>query len=185
VIFLLRLLLIRYISPQYTDPIQARVILEADPSLNHELSPLLGHTDFVSVARQIAFKDALDDRIVTSMQTISGTGANHIIARFLSDNLQPKAVWLSDPTWDNHPKIWRHTNPSIEQRLYPYYDYKTAALDSEGMLSTLEEHASKGDVIILQACAHNPTGLDPSRENWEAIAEICERKGIFPIFDSA
>ncbi|KIM92880.1 hypothetical protein OIDMADRAFT_173656 [Oidiodendron maius Zn] len=164
---------------------KAKEILQADQNLNHDISPQMGYPDLVSVARQMTFKDTLDSRTVTSMQTISGTGANHFIARFLSDTLQPKTVWLSDPTWDNHPKIWRHTNPATEQRLYPYYDYKTSTLDIEGMLSTLREKASRGDVIILQACAHNPTGLDPSRENWEAIAEVCEEKEIFPIFDSA
>ena len=156
-----------------------------DQNLNHDISPMMGHPDLVSVARQITFKDTLNSRIITSMQTISGTGANHFIAHLLSDSLQPKTVWLSDPTWENHPKIWTYVNSAIEQRLYPYYDYKTSTLDSGGMISTLKEKASRGDVIILQACAHNPTGLDPSRENWEAIAEVCEEKGIFPVLDSA
>jgi len=119
------------------------------------------------------------------MQTIAGTGANYLIARFLSCVAQPKTVWQSNPTWENHPKIWRHTNPAMEQRLYPYYDYKTSTLDIEGMISTMKEQASRGDVIVLQACAHNPTGLDPSREQWEAIANVCEEKGLFPILDSA
>lgn len=119
------------------------------------------------------------------MQTISGTGANHFIARFVSDILKPKTIWMSNPTWDNHKEIWRLVNPSIEQHFYPYYNYKNSTLDIEGLISTLREQASEGDAIILQASAHNPTGLDPSRENWEAIADVCEEKGLFPIFDSA
>lgn len=145
----------------------------------------MGHPDFVSVARQITFKDTLESRVIASMQTISGTGALHFIARLLSDVVQPKTIWFSNPTWENHPKIWSHVNAGIEQRFYPYYDDKTSTLDIEGMISTLKEQASKGDVILLQACAHNPTGLDPSREQWEAIAAVCGEKGLFPIFDSA
>ena len=121
---------------------------------------------------------------MASLQTISGTGANHFIAQFLSDCLQPKAVWISDPTWDNHKEIWRLVNPSIKRRLYPYYDYKSCGIDS-GMISTLKKQASRGDVVILHACAHNPTGVDPSKELWEAIANVCQEKGLFPIFDMA
>lgn len=170
---------------QDTDPPQAREILLSDQNLKHDISPQMGHPDLVSAARQITFKDTLDSRIVTSMQTVSGTGANHFIARFLSDVMLPKTVWLPNPTWDNHPKIWTYVNPAIEQRLYPYFDYKTSTLDCDGMVSTLREQASKGDVIILQACAHNPTGLDPSRAAWETIAQVCEEKGLFIILDSA
>ncbi|KKO98974.1 aspartate aminotransferase [Trichoderma harzianum] len=164
---------------------KAREVLQADPHLNHDISPQMGYPDLVSVARQITFGDTLGSRSITSMQTIAGTGANYMIARFLTYVAQPKTVWLSNPTWENHPKIWRHTNPAIEQRLYPYYDYKTSTLDIKGMISTLKEQASRGDVIVLQACAHNPTGLDPSREQWESIANVCEEKGLFPILDSA
>lgn len=139
----------------------------------------------VSAARQITFRDTLSTRVIASMQTIAGTGANHFIAQFLSETIQPKTVWLSDPSWENHPKIWAHVSSAIKQRTYPYYNDRTSTLDIEGMISTLRMDGSKGDVIVLQACAHNPTGLDPSRESWERIGQICEEKGIFPIFDSA
>lgn len=126
----------------------------------------------------------MEDRTV-SIQTISGTGANHFVARFLSDIIKPKTVWLSNPTWVNHTEIWRHVDPAIKQQFYPYYDDDTSTLDFEGLISTLREQASRGDVVILQACAHNPTGLDPSNEQWEAIAGVCEEKGVFPVFDLA
>lgn len=122
------------------------------------------------------------------MQTISGTGANHFIARLLSSQqaCRPRAVWIPDPTWDNHKEIWRHAaGSSVEQRLYPYYDRRTAAIDRDAMISTLRAQAVKGDAIILHACAHNPTGVDPSRELWEEIATVCEEKGLFPVFDLA
>lgn len=53
------------------------------------------------------------------------------------------------------------------------------------MIATLERDSQPGDVVILQACAHNPTGLDPNKEQWVVIADVCERKKLFPFFDSA
>ena len=119
------------------------------------------------------------------MQTISGTGANHLVARFLSDTVRPKTVWLSNLTWENHGGVWNHVNPNITQKTYPYFNSATNSLDGKGMISTLREQGNEGDAVILQACAHNPTGIDPSRDLWEEIAQVCEEKGLFPIFDSA
>lgn len=160
-------------------------MLLANPGLKHDISPLTGHPAFVSAAQRIAFQDTLETRKITSMQTIAGTGANHIIAQLLSDVATPKTVWLSDPSWENHTKIWTHVNPSIEQRFYPYYDTKTFTLNDEGILATLNNHAKKGDVVVLQACAHNPTGVDPSQEFWKKMAKLCHEKEIFPVFDLA
>ena len=164
---------------------QARAQLEADPSFNHDVQPQLGCPPFISAARELAFGDAAKCRAVTSIQTIAGTGANHFVAKFVSDVLQPQNVWFSNPTWENHSSIWTHVNPSIRQRHYPYYDFQRSALDIEGLLSALRNNASRNDAIVLHACAHNPTGLDPTREQWEAIAAVCDEKGIFPIFDMA
>ncbi|OAA66679.1 aspartate aminotransferase [Niveomyces insectorum RCEF 264] len=164
---------------------RARTILATDPNLKHDILPQLGHAGFIAVARELSFGETLDGRVVTSIQTIAGTGANHFIARFASDHLHPKSVWFPDPTWDNHPEIWKIVNPTIKQHYYPYANLETFTIDIRGLVTTLREKASKGDAVVLQACAHNPTGLDPSKEQWEAIANVCEEKGLFPIFDSA
>ncbi|KAI1133461.1 aspartate aminotransferase-like protein [Nemania abortiva] len=164
---------------------KAREILLADPNFSHDVLPQLGYPEFVSVARQITFGDTLNARAIASIQTIAGTGANQFFARLVSDTLRPATVWLSDPSWENHTKIWAHVNANIQQRWYPYYCYDTSTLDIEGMISTLKDQAETGDVLILQACAHNPTGLDPSREQWRRIAEVCEEKKLFPLLDSA
>ena len=73
----------------------------------------------------------------------------------------------------------------IERKEYPYYHQPTRSLDFEGMMATLNEQGQQGDVILLHACAHNPTGIDPTRNQWREIASLCERKGLFPFFDSA
>ncbi|KAF2136658.1 uncharacterized protein K452DRAFT_292253 [Aplosporella prunicola CBS 121167] len=146
-----------------------------------------GFPPFVAHAQALVFGEetpVLAPRIA-SVQTISGTGACHVGARFLTDTLGAKRVWFPDPTWGNHHLIWTMAAGHVEQKLHPYYNPKTRSLDFEGMMATLRAEGQKGDIIVLHACAHNPTGLDPTKEQWQQIADVCEDKGIFPFFDSA
>jgi aspartate aminotransferase len=124
------------------------------------------------------------DRVAT-IQTVSGTGANHLGARFLSFNLQPRTVWISDPSWILHGGVWEAVAPSVERRFYPYYDTKAHSIDFAGMIACLRSEAQFNDVVILHGCAHNPTGLDLSRDQWIQVADLCEKKSLFPFFDIA
>ncbi|EFW21960.1 hypothetical protein D8B26_002061 [Coccidioides posadasii str. Silveira] len=170
-----------------------------DPTFDHEYLPIAGYPPFIELSRDLVFGGAdspVDKDQIASLQTVSGTGANHIGARFLADFLPPlvhgkkRKVWISDPTWVNHHLIWElvssgTTGSPVERRTYPYYHAPTRTLDFDGMINVLEKDASKGDVVLLHACAHNPTGIDPTRAQWHKIADLCERKGLFPFFDSA
>lgn len=161
--------------------------IAADAATNHEYLPMEGLAPFVSAARDLLFGNP-DPKLaarIGSLQTISGTGAVHLGARFLADSLQPKRIWVSDPTWANHHAILDVAAANVEQKLYPYYDSKTCSLNFKGMMHTLETEAQEGDLVLLHACAHNPTGIDPSKEQWKQIADLCERKRLFPFFDSA
>jgi aspartate aminotransferase len=160
--------------------------LLADPTKNHEHLPLLGHPQLLNEAQNLIF-DAPPAQAATiaSIQTIAGTGANHLGALFLVKACRPRAVWISNPSWINHTEIWRMIDDGIERRLYPYFDANSYTVDFDGMLSTLSSETSEGDVIILHGCAHNPTGLDPSRDQWMQIAALCEQKRLFPFFDVA
>ncbi|KAJ6179878.1 hypothetical protein N7519_010339 [Penicillium mononematosum] len=120
---------------------------------------------------------------IGSVQTVAGTGANHLGALFLAHHMKPPTVWLSNPSWANHQTIWELAG--VPRKTYPYYHAATRSFDFEGMMSSLESEAQEGDVVLLHACAHNPTGLDPNKEQWVAIADLCERKKLFPFFDSA
>lgn len=114
---------------------------------------------------------------------MSGTGANSLGAKFLAEALKPSAVWLSNPTWVNHANIWNLQKVPV--KYYPYWNSERKALDFENMVQTLIADASPGDVIVLHACAHNPTGVDPTKAQWKRIADICETQGLFPFFDCA
>jgi aspartate/tyrosine/aromatic aminotransferase len=138
----------------------------------------------VSLARELALGNAGSKENVVSVQSISGTGANHLGALFLAGQLKPRNVWISDPTWGNHHLLWSVAAPNVARKTYPYFDAATGLLDFKGMISALET-AEENDVILLHACAHNPTGIDPTREQWKAIAEVCKRRRLFVFFDSA
>lgn len=126
-----------------------------------------------------------DDRTIASIQTIAGTGANHLGSLLLARVSRPKAVWISDPSWINHQEIWNLVDSSIELQTYPYFDPQSFSIDFEATISTLRLRALEGDVVVLHGCAHNPTGLDFTKDQWKAIAEVCEEKGLVPFFDLA
>jgi aspartate aminotransferase len=170
---------------------KATALLLNDETIDHEYLPILGLPEYTSAAAKLilgADSPALETGAglrTVSAQTISGTGANHLGALFLSRfyhfNGQPK-VYLSNPTWANHHAIFR--NVGIEPVDYAYYDPKTIGLDYQGLLRDLEG-APDRSVFLLHACAHNPTGVDPTEEQWKAIAEAIERKGHYSFFDCA
>ncbi|GAB1737626.1 hypothetical protein NU219Hw_g1932t1 [Hortaea werneckii] len=96
-----------------------------------------------------------------------------------------RTVWISDPSWINHQEIWKLADSCIQRRTYPYFDADTFRVNFEATLSTLEKYAVKGDVVILHGCAHNPTGVDFTKPQWQEIAAVCDRKRLIPFFDLA
>ncbi|KAL1638956.1 Aspartate aminotransferase, cytoplasmic [Diplodia intermedia] len=167
---------------------KADEILRNDPELNHEYLPIAGLPQFTSASQKLilgADSPAIAEKRVTSLQTISGTGAVHLGALFLARFYNKKAdktVYFSNPTWANHNQIF--TNVAFPVKTYPYFSTKTRGLDFDGMLSTIKG-APEGSIILLHACAHNPTGVDPTQEQWKAIAEVIREKNHFPFFDCA
>jgi aspartate aminotransferase len=164
---------------------EARIFAAAEPT-RHEYTSMIGDLTFLQLAQNLIFelpKDDTEKRArIASVQTISGTGANHIGALFFQTYLKPRQVWVADPTWVAHTGIWMAVGASV--RVYPYYDATTRSLNFENMVRVLNE-AQEGDVVVLQASAHNPTGLDPTKEQWKEIARCCQNRGLVPLFDCA
>jgi len=168
---------------------KATAMLLGDPALDHEYLPITGLPEFTSAAAKLilgAESDALKEGRVVSVQTISGTGANHLGALFLSRFYEwegaEKQVWLSNPTWANHFAIFR--NVSITPLEYPYFAPRTISLDIEGFLGSLKT-ANSRSVFLLHACAHNPTGIDPTKEQWGLIADVMLERKHYAFFDCA
>nr|QKY14843.1 aspartate aminotransferase (AATC) [Polytomella parva] len=116
------------------------------------------------------------------IQSLSGTGSLRVGAAFISKWLKGSSVYISNPTWGNHRNIFGDEN--VEWKHYRYFDPKTIGLDFKGMLEDLSS-APAGSVVLLHGCAHNPTGIDPTPEQWREIAKLCKARGLLPFFDVA
>ncbi|KAI8145559.1 aspartate aminotransferase [Fennellomyces sp. T-0311] len=165
---------------------KADAILFNDPSLDHEYLPIAGVPSYTqAAARLILGQDspAIRESRVAAVQTISGTGANHTGAAFLAQfyKKSPKC-YISKPTWANHRNIFSLVGFEVEE--YPYWNAEKRGLDYDAMLNVMRV-APEGSVFVLHACAHNPTGVDPTKEQWKGIAEVMKEKGHFPFFDCA
>ncbi|KAL9127123.1 MAG: hypothetical protein Q9217_003949 [Psora testacea] len=167
---------------------QADEILRKDPNLNHEYLPIAGLADFTTAAQKLilgADSPVIQEKRAVSFQTISGTGAVHLGGLFLS-RFYPRPtdqpIYFSSPTWANHNQIF--SNVHLPIKTYPYFSPTTKGLDFEGMKSTISS-APEGSIILLHACAHNPTGVDPTREQWMELAKVIRARKHFPFFDCA
>ena len=93
-----------------------------------------------------------------------------------------QTIWISNPTWPNHNAIAKAVG--IQDKPYRYYDAAKHGLDWDGMIEDLSQ-AQKGDIVLLHGCCHNPTGIDPTPEQWETLAKLSAEKGWLPLFDFA
>jgi aspartate aminotransferase len=119
---------------------------------------------------------------VAAVQAPGGCGALRILAELLKRCNDNAKVWVSDPTWANHiPLIG---NAGLELTTYPYFDKNTASIKFDEMLATLKT-IPKGDVVLLHACCHNPTGADLTQAQWRQVAEVAQQQGWLPFIDSA
>ena len=95
---------------------------------------------------------------------------------------RPAPLYLSDPTWGNHNQIFAKIGMDV--RKYRYFDKKTKGLDFAGMIEDLK-NATPGSCVLLHTCAHNPTGVDPTMQQWKQIAQVCKENSLYPFFDTA
>lgn len=152
---------------------------------DHEYLPIEGLKSYINNTLKIAYGEnnkKLVDGSISGIQTLSGTGALYIGMKFLADNYKNKTIFLPNPTWPNHPGVAALAGLKVEK--YRYYDNKTSKLDFQGLLEDLDK-APKGSVILLHSCAHNPTGMDPSHDQWKQIFEVLKKKEHLPFFDNA
>ena len=117
-----------------------------------------------------------------TVQALGGTGALKVGADFLKRYSPGSAVWISDPSWENHRALYEGAGFAVNA--YPYYDATTRGLDFAGMTSALEKLPA-GAIVVLHACCHNPTGVDPTPEQWTRILEIVRKRGLVPFLDIA
>ncbi|MFJ4546975.1 amino acid aminotransferase [Pseudomonas sp. NPDC088885] len=114
-------------------------------------------------------------------QTPGGTGALRLAADFIAQCLPGKGVWLSNPTWPIHETIFAAAGVKVSH--YPYVGSDNR-LDVEAMLSVLNE-VPKGDVVLLHACCHNPTGFDLNHDDWQRVLDVVRSRNLLPLIDFA
>eukprot|EP00055_Hartaetosiga_balthica_P012520 m.61045 g.61045 ORF g.61045 m.61045 type:complete len:432 (+) comp7977_c0_seq1:50-1345(+) len=167
---------------------KAEKLIASDPTVNKEYATIAGIPAFCEATRELAFGtdcDALKDGRIATVQSISGTGALRLAFEFLATFYafpnNNKTIFISNPTWGNHKKIIESSGLNFSS-----FRYITPqnTLDFDGMMEDLKA-MDNGSVVLLHACAHNPTGVDPTHEQWEAIAEVFAEKGHVPFFDMA
>jgi aromatic-amino-acid transaminase len=124
---------------------------------------------------------AQSGRAVT-VQALGGTGALKVGADFLRRFAPDAHVAISSPSWENHRALFEGAGFIVNE--YTYYDAATHGLDFEGMLATIAR-AQTGTIVVLHACCHNPTGVDPDEAQWERILSTVRARGLIPFLDLA
>jgi aspartate/tyrosine/aromatic aminotransferase len=125
---------------------------------------------------------AITARRAATVQTPGGTGALRVAADFLKKLFPASKVWLSEPTWANHRGVFQAAG--LEVDVYPYFDGLTNSLAFEQMIAGLVDIPA-GSVVLLHGCCHNPTGVDPTPDQWRQIAEIVSQRQLLPFVDFA
>lgn len=140
-----------------------------------------GLAEYGPLVRDLIFGEDIGGRAVT-LQTPGGTGALRVSGDFLKHKVGASTIWLSNPTWANHGGVFNAAGLNTET--YTYLNESRTGLDFQGLLDSISQIPG-GDVICLHACCHNPTGVDPTAEQWDQVAALCNERGILPLVDFA
>jgi aspartate/tyrosine/aromatic aminotransferase len=164
---------------------KAEKLIIEDKSLNKEYLPQRGDVSCTELCKQMVFGSdsaVVKEGRVATVQTLSGTGALRLAAEFCKRFAPGKKVYVSTPTWGTHNSIMDHAGVGVGS--YRYWHAEGRNLDLDGMLEDIS-NAPEGSFIMLHAAAHNPTGVDPTHEQWGKIMEVCQARKHVCWFDSA
>jgi aspartate aminotransferase len=145
---------------------------------------LAGNLDFCHQMESLLLGEhntLLANRVRTA-QTPGGTGALRVAAEFIKRCNANATVWVTTPTWANHISLFEAAGLNVKE--YPYYDYENKGLLFDEMINTLKQ-VPKGDVVLLHACCHNPSGMDLNEQQWKVVAELAKEVGFTPLIDIA
>lgn len=155
-----------------------------DLTLNHEYLPILGLQEFTNSAVKLTLGNdspAVVNNLSFGVQTISGTGALKVGMEFLA-RTGYTTLYASNPTWGNHNTLAKFCGLTVKK--YRYYDAATKSVDFRGMVEDLED-APEDSIIVLHGCAHNPSGMDLTFDQWKVLSKLFKQKKLFPFFDTA
>lgn len=147
--------------------------------------PIDGSPGYGQAVRKLMFgadHEVLSSGRAITAQTPGGTGGLRVAADFIRQQFPQATLWLSQPTWANHPAIFAAAG--VPTKNYAYYDPQAFGLDIAAMLDDLQKIPA-GDVVLLHGCCHNPSGIDPSPEQWKKIGDVIAERGLLPLVDFA
>jgi len=143
---------------------------------------LAGDPAFGAVMKDLVLGDSVPDERVAAVATPGGTGAIRQALELIRIAAPKATVWLSNPTWPNHPSIIKYLGMKMAE--YRYFDDKTRGVDFEGMIADLQ-NVAPGDVVLLHGCCHNPTGANLSYGQMEQVISLMQTTGAVPFVDIA
>ena len=147
--------------------------------------PIEGAANCRSAVQQLLFgadHPAIGAGRIATIQSIGSSGSLRVGAEFIHRHFPAAAVWVSDPTWDNHRAMFE--GAGLKVNTYPYYDAATGGVRFDAMRETLRA-IPKGSVVLLHACCHNPTGVDLSRAQWNELIPLLREREALPYLDLA
>ena len=145
--------------------------------------PISGLPEYCRQARELMLGGQIDPERTATLQTPGGTGGLRIAAGFLAGQLAPIRLWTPNPTWANHVPVFASEGVPMES--YRYLAADRTSFDFEGMVDDLHNKTKPGDAVLLHACCHNPTGVDPTLEQWAGLAQVLAAKHLLPVIDFA
>jgi len=161
---------------------EAQMLAEGGPK---PYLPIEGSAAMRAAVQRLLFgagHEVLASGRVVTLQTVGSSGGLRVGADFIKRWLPDSAVWVSDPTWDNHRAIFEGAGVTVHS--YPYYDADTGGLAFEALCAALRQ-LPRRSVVLLHACCHNPTGVDLTAAQWEALVPLLRERELLPYLDLA
>ncbi len=143
---------------------------------------LAGDPAFADAMIELLLADALPREHIAAIATPGGTGAIRQALEMVKLAAPDATVWISAPTWPNHPSIIKYLG--MKMREYRYFDEDTRGVDFDGMIADLSTVA-EGDIVLLHGCCHNPTGANPTADQWDTIIQTLQAAKAVPLVDVA
>ena len=138
---------------------------------------IAGNLDYNQLITQLIFGEhqVIDSGRVMTSQTPGGTGSLRIAGEFIKRFNPSATIWVTNPTWANHNAIFGSIGLTVKE--FDYFNFETMGLKFENTVETLNQ-IPKGDVVLLHACCHNPSGMDLNLEQWQIVADIAKQQGF-------
>jgi aspartate/tyrosine/aromatic aminotransferase len=160
-----------------------QLVLERQTTMSY--LPIPGSPAYAAAVQRLMFgagHEVETSKRAATSHTPGGTGALRVAADLIHQQFPKATVWMTQPTWPNHPQIFAAAG--VPTKSFPYFDAKTNSLAFDDAIAAIEKIPA-GDVILLHGCCHNPTGIDPTPAQGKKLADVVYSRGILPLLDFA